>query len=62
VLRQQMRKDQLQFKYKLKSALKDSEVKKAEIESLKSDLQKARSSPSADQTMIIKEEQVVFAV
>jgi predicted RNase H-like nuclease (RuvC/YqgF family) len=53
----EMYQEKVRFKWQLKTALKDSEEKKAEIEALKRELQKAHSSSPIDQTMISKEDQ-----
>jgi hypothetical protein len=56
LLRQKMGRQEVQYKALLRLAQKDSDEKKAEIEALKSELQKSRSSSLVDITMIIKEE------
>jgi hypothetical protein len=56
LLRQKMHEEKNRFKTQLKLAQKDSDEKSAQIEALKSELQKACSSSPADITMIIEEE------
>jgi hypothetical protein len=56
MLRQKMREEKDRFKTQLELALTDSEENNAEIEALKSELQKAHSSSPAVKTMTIKEE------